>query len=391
MRDSWSESQIADVAEVLSGFAFKSEFFSESEGIPLIRIRDLQSRTKTEAFYTGEFDKQYEVNSGDFLIGMDGEFRCYEWIGPKALLNQRVCRIQSFDVTQVVPRFIYFMINHYLEEIENSTSYTTVKHISTKQVREIRFPIPPLVEQRRIVDLMSAVDSYIAALQQQADAARSARSAVLSELLSAGGDDWTETTLGEVATWGSGGTPLAKTQRYYDGDIPWCVIGDLTEGLVVVTEKSITSEGLASSSAKIIEPGSVMIAMYGASIGRTGIAGMPMSTNQAIAFASCNTAIIDNMFLLFYLQSQKDSFLRAGQGAAQLNISQTVLKRWPITLPSILEQQRIVGVISSIDLAIHSTERAVADAKNLRSGLLSDLLSGDHKIPGSYDRLLGAA
>jgi type I restriction enzyme S subunit len=391
MRKGWTETAISDIAEVLSGFAFKSELFSESEGTPLIRIRDLQKRDRTEVGYKGEYEERYVVNRGDFLIGMDGEFRCYEWLGPKALLNQRVCRIQSFDESKIVPRFIYFLVNQYLEKIENSTSFTTVKHISVKQVKDICFPKPTLAEQKRIVDVVSSVDTYIVALQQQADSAREARNAVLHELLSAGSDDWTETTLGEIAKWGSGGTPKSDVASYYDGDIPWCVIGDLTEGEVINTERCISQEGLRNSSAKMIEPGAVMIAMYGASIGRTGIVGVPMATNQAIAFAYVDEAKVVNYFLLLFLQIQKQKFIEAGQGAAQPNISQTVLKDWPILLPSLTEQKRIVEIVSSMDEVIQSTEHAVFDAKALRSGLLSDLLSGNHEIPASYDSFLGAA
>ena len=203
--------------------------------------------------------------------------------------------------------------------------------------------------------------------------------------------DWTETTLGDVATWGSGGTPKSGESAYYDGDIPWCVIGDLTEGEVFLTEKCITSEGLKNSSAKIVEPGAVMIAMYGASIGKTGLVGRPMATNQAIAFAYPSVETLDNLFLLSFLQTQKLQFVEAGQGAAQPNISQTVLKAWPIILPPLDEQKRIVEIVSAMDDVIQSTEQAVLDAKNLRSGLLSDLLSGEHEIPASYDSLLGAA
>ena len=249
---------------------------------------------------------------------------------------------------------------------------------------------PPLEEQKRIVDVVSSVDAYIDALQQQAHSARKARYAVLHELLSAGGDDWTETTLGEIAKWGSGGTPKSDNPFYYDGDIPWCVIGDLTEGEVSITEKSISEEGLRNSSAKIVEPGAVMIAMYGASIGRTGIVAIPMATNQAIAFAYVDESKVINRYLFAYLQIQKQKFVDAGQGAAQPNISQTVLKDWPILLPSVKEQNRIVEIVSSMDEVIQSTEQAVVDAKSLRSGLLSDLLSGEYEIPVSYDSLLGA-
>jgi type I restriction enzyme S subunit len=182
--DDWTETAISDVAEVLSGFAFKSELFKENEGIPLIRIRDLQKRDSTEAGYTGEYEERYVVNAGDFLIGMDGEFRCYEWLGPKALLNQRVCRIQSFNKSKIVPRFVYFLVNQYLEKIEESTSFTTVKHISAKQVKDIRFLMPPLAEQNRIVGIVSSMDDVIQSTEQAVIDAKAFRSGLLSELLS---------------------------------------------------------------------------------------------------------------------------------------------------------------------------------------------------------------
>ena len=271
------------------------------------------------------------------------------------------------------------------------TGTTGRQRLSASDLGAMTVSLPPLVEQKRIVDVVSSVDVYIDALRQQADTARTARSAVLHELLSAGGDDWTETTLGDVATWGSGGTPKSGEPAYYDGDIPWCVIGDLTEGEVFLTEKCITSEGLKNSSAKIVEPGAVMIAMYGASIGRTGIVGQPMATNQAIAFAYPSGETLENRFLLSFLQTQKSQFVEAGQGAAQPNISQTVLKAWPILLPPLDEQKRIVEIVSSMDDVIQATEQAVADAKNLRSGLLSGLLSGEYEIPESYDKFMEAA
>jgi len=182
--DDWSETAISDVADVLSGFAFKSELFKENEGIPLIRIRDLQKKDSTETGYTGEYEERYVVNAGDFLIGMDGEFRCYEWLGPKALLNQRVCRIQSFDKSKIIPRFVYFLVNQYLEKIEESTSFTTVKHISVKQVKDIRFPMPPLSGQERIVEIVSSMDEVIQSTEQALIKAKTLRSGLLSDLLS---------------------------------------------------------------------------------------------------------------------------------------------------------------------------------------------------------------
>jgi type I restriction enzyme S subunit len=290
-------------------------------------------------------------------------------------------------------KFLYPFLAAVLQKLHSQHVFDWQNKAHPSVIRKLynSIPLAPIAEQRRIVDVVSSVDTYIFALQQSADSARLGRNAVLHELLTAGGDTWTETNLGEIAKWGSGGTPKSDNPAYYDGDIPWCVIGDLTEGEVSITEKRISEEGLRNSSAKVVQPGAVMIAMYGASIGRTGIVATPMATNQAIAFAYVDESKVINRYLLAYLQIQKQKFVDAGQGAAQPNISQTVLKDWPILLPSVDEQKRIVEVVSSMDDVIQATERAVTEAKVLRSGLLSDLLSGIHEIPASYDSLLRVA
>ena len=149
----WDLVSLGDVLDVQNGFAFKSAFFRETTGVPLIRIRDLKSESGTAVSYVGDFDPQYIVQPGDFLIGMDGEFRCHEWGGPQALLNQRVCKLNNFS-DKLLPRFLYYGINKHLKEIEDRTSFTTVKHLSSKTVKLIVFPLPPLEEQRRIVAVL---------------------------------------------------------------------------------------------------------------------------------------------------------------------------------------------------------------------------------------------
>jgi type I restriction enzyme S subunit len=191
---------------------------------------------------------------------------------------------------------------------------------------------------------------------------------------------WLQSELGKVAKWGSGGTPKSGTPEFYGGELPWAVIGDLTETWVSETAQSITKAGLEKSSARIIEPGTVMLAMYGASIGRTGIAAVKMATNQAIAFAVPVEGVIDKQFLLKYLQSQKQIFVRAGQGGAQPNISQTVIKSWPVPVPPIAEQIKIVEVLdeqlSRLDAALASVHAVRGKAVRFRRSLLHSAFSG---------------
>ena len=182
--------------------------------------------------------------------------------------------------------------------------------------------------------------------------------------------DWPVKTLGDVAKWGSGGTPLSGVAEYYGGNIPWCVIGDLTESDVWKTEKSITEDGLANSSAKIVEVGAILIAMYGASIGRTGVVRLKMATNQAIAFAYANEEVICSDYLLKYLQSQKSAFNGAGHGSAQPNISQQVLKGWPIPVPPLEEQKRIVVLLDAATARVTELTACYEQARTHANDLL---------------------
>ena len=155
--EGWKEQELNDLIEIQNGYAFNSKLFNEEgKGMPLIRIRDLKGGEKTQVFFNGDYVDKYLVNKGDFLIGMDGEFRCYQWKGRPALLNQRVCRLQNFSKS-LDPKYLFYGINKYLIEIEDRTPFVTVKHISAKQIKSIVFPVPPLEEQKRIVEKLDAV------------------------------------------------------------------------------------------------------------------------------------------------------------------------------------------------------------------------------------------
>jgi type I restriction enzyme S subunit len=190
-------------------------------------------------------------------------------------------------------------------------------------------------------------------------------------------DGWKNTTLGEIAKWGSGGTPSAGVTKYYDGDIPWAIIGDLNDTVVTRTARSITKLGLDNSSAKMVPEGAILIAMYG-SIGKLGIAGLPMATNQAIAFALPDESIVLKPYLFYYLRSQREILLSNGKGATQQNISQTLLKSWEIPIPPIDEQHKIVNLLDDhllhLDTALIDVKLAKIKATQFRNVYIDDFL-----------------
>jgi type I restriction enzyme M protein len=222
--------------------------------------------------------------------------------------------------------------------------------ISKGDAVELEIPLPPLEVQEQLV---TELDGYAAIISGAKQIVENWKPRIEVD------PEWPIMKLEDVAKWSSGGTPKAGAPEYYGGDIPWSVIGDLNEDVVLETKDKITERGLKESSAKVQPKGTVMLAMYGASIGKTGIMGIPMATNQAIACGQVNSGIMSELFLLYYLQSQKSEFVRAGAGGAQPNISQGIVKEWPIVVPTIEVQNLILSSIAEEKAQIDSARRLI--------------------------------
>ena len=308
------------------------------------------------------------------LLGEDGvqffdanTHKAYEISGPSWVNNH--AHVLRCKKEMYVQRLLVHFLNQF--DYRGFANGTTRLKLTQGAMNRIPVLVPPLSEQEKIVEILeeqlSRLDAALASVcAVREKAARFRRSllhaaftgALTGRVISNGNllSGWKICELQDVAKWGSGGTPKSGNRNFYGGDIPWAVIGDLTESLVTKTAQCITKQGLENSSAKVVKPGTVLLAMYGASIGRTGVAAVEMATNQAIAFAVPFDEMTNSSYLLKFLQSQKEAFVRAGQGGAQPNISQTVIKPWPIPIPPLKEQEKIVEVLeeqfSRLDAAL---------------------------------------
>jgi type I restriction enzyme, S subunit len=158
----WKAVPLRELAWPQAGFAFKSAEFNEvNVGMPLIRIRDVGVNCP-RTFYSGEYRDEFIVKHGEWLVSMDGEFRVCPWLGPPALLNQRVTRLRFFS-SEVEPLFVCIALQQQLRELQGTKAYTTVDHLSGKQIAEAIVWLPPTAEQKRIVarvrDLLTLCDS----------------------------------------------------------------------------------------------------------------------------------------------------------------------------------------------------------------------------------------
>jgi type I restriction enzyme, S subunit len=189
---------------------------------------------------------------------------------------------------------------------------------------------------------------------------------------------WTAAELQDVATWSSGGTPSRSNPEYYSGPIPWLKTGELGPRIIREAEEHISEAALDASSAKVFPRNSVAIAMYGATIGKTSILGIDAATNQACAVGIPDAT--NSEFLYYFLVSQEKGFIDAGKGGAQPNISQGIVKSWPISLPPRAEQTRIVAkleeLLTDLDAGVAELKAAQKKLAQYRQSLLKAAVEG---------------
>ena len=168
---------------------------------------------------------------------------------------------------------------------------------------------------------------------------------------------WEWRYLADIGKWQSGSTPSRGVSAYYGGTIPWLKTGDLNDGLIMTIPEHITERALVETSVKLNPAGSVLIAMYGATIGKVGILTFPATTNQACCACSEFNGVT-NKYLFYFLISHKEAFIRQGGGGAQPNISKEIIVNTPIPIPPEKEQERIVNAIEEWFNLISQVEKA---------------------------------
>ena len=192
-------------------------------------------------------------------------------------------------------------------------------------------------------------------------------------------ESWSSDKIGNVFFTTSGGTPSRKNPNYYIGSIPWVKSGELDKGLITQTEEYISTEAIENSSAKVFPKGTLLIALYGATIGKLGFLGVDAATNQAICgiFDNGNFSLQYTKYFLFH---NRNKLIEQGAGGAQPNISQTILKELSIVIPPLAEQHRIVAKIeelfSSLDKAIERINTAKEQLKVYRQAVLKWAFEG---------------
>lgn len=196
-------------------------------------------------------------------------------------------------------------------------------------------------------------------------------------------EDWEVKKLGEIAETSSGGTPNRSVDKYYNGTIKWFTTGELSDSYLYDSKEHISEDALKFSSAKLFDKGTLLIAMYGATIGKLGILKNPASTNQACC--AIKSQVLDMKFIFYNLLYNRTHIIELGRGAGQPNISQSIIQELTLQMPPTKQEQtRIAAALTSIDNLITSLLALIEKKKQLKQGTMQQLITGKRRLPGFY-------
>jgi type I restriction enzyme S subunit len=297
----------------------------------------------------------------------------------KYILNQRVGVIKA--LANASPRFLSFYINYRQSYFKTTGQGSSQQNLSKGDI--LNFPVltPPLAEQEAIAEALSDADALIESLETLLAKKRQVKQGAMSELLTGKrrvveSGEWKVKRLGELSEMGSGGTPLSSNPDYYNGNIPWVSIADMTKSgkFISTTENNLTVAGLNSSSARMFPKGTVLYAMY-ASLGECSIADVPLCTSQAILGIRVKSDL-SNEFLYYFLSFLKPQVKTMGQQGTQSNLNKGMVQNFELKLPPLAEQTAIAEILSDMDAEIRAVEEKLSKARAVKAGMMSELLSG---------------
>lgn len=321
---------------------------------PMISARNINNgkidfydaRYLSESDYTIE-NKRTNVERGNVLITIVGAIGRVAVVESdiKMVFQRSVC-VVGVKSEIVMPRFLRYVLesNSVQTYIASQASGAAQKGMYLNQIEKIIIPIPPLPIQEeivRILDVFTTLEAELEARKKQYEYYRDV-------LLSFGDDvEWKkiEDTCIKVT---SGGTPNTARSDYYGGNIPWLRTQEVDWIDIIDTGVKITDEGLQNSSAQWIPKNCVVVAMYGATAAKVAINKIPMTTNQACCNLQVDEKIVMYRYMFHWLSNQYIKLRKLGQGS-QSNINAKTVRNFPIPVPPLSEQARIVAILDRFD------------------------------------------
>jgi type I restriction enzyme S subunit len=365
---SWEIDKLGNYSKVISGYAFKSDSFRTDNGIPIIKIKNIQREyveIDGEYFVDTSYlslDPKFHCIKDDILISLTGSHITLpnSVVGRVAkyhydftsLLNQRGGKIVVTNPDKLENNYLYYYLCQNeirIKLAQFGRGGANQCNISPSNVESIPILLPPLQTQKRIASILSAYDDLIENNLKRIKLLEETAQNIYkewfvhfrfpnyehTELDAESGlpKGWEMKKLSDLYNTSSGGTPKRDNPNYYDGNIKWFRTNELQDNFLIDSELHISDDALKNSSAKLFPKNTVLMAMYGATIGRLGVLTEEASTNQACCGIIPISEEFGNSYIYYWLLKNREHILSLRMGAAQENISQTIIKDLDVLKP----------------------------------------------------------
>ena len=394
----WSINEIADIAEVVGGSTPSTDNDDYwGGGIPWATPTDITALSGNTISETADTitEEGLESASTHLLPPYSVLMTSRASIGKCAVNTVEMATNQGFK--NLVPEkeietwYLYYRMLETANFLNSVGSGSTFDEVSKTEVQSVDIPIPPLPEQRKIATVLYTVDRAIEKTEEVSSQLKRIKQGLCQRLFFEGvenhvnfkeskygkvPDNWNISKLSEVTTQiQAGSTPDTNVDEYYGGNIPWVKTGELSQKRVSSTEQTITQKGYQNSATHMFAPGTVLIAMYGATTGEVSLLEMEATTNQAC----CGVVTTDDLvpeYLYQQLNYLSNHMKSLSAGSGQQNISKGILEKFDVLVPPIEEQNSIVEVLAGVDESISENRATKEQLQRLKRGLQQDLLSG---------------
>jgi type I restriction enzyme S subunit len=275
---------------------------------------------------------------------------------------------------EISNNFLYYLIqtNKFID-LANQSSGSKMPRADWNIVENGIFSIPSCNEQKKLSAFLSLLDERIQTqskiIEQLITLIQEYRNQIFKQKIRFKGfnSDWEEKTLNEIATFYSGGTPLTSRREFFDGDIPFIRSGEINSDK---TEQFISESGLKNSSAKMVEVGDILYALYGATSGQVGLSKIKGAINQAVL---CIKSSENHYFIYSYLFHKKETIINTYLQGGQGNLSAEIVKQVKVPVPPLIEQEKVASFLFKVDQKIQTEKTILEYYKNQKKYLLQQM------------------
>ena len=399
--------EIKDICKIKSGKRLPkgTDFSEKPTKHKYIRARD-KKNGKIDGSDLGYISEEtqkkierYIVNTNDIIITIAGTIGEVALVSKKfdgVNLTENAVRLTEFS-KDVCPEFLAYILKsperkEYMEQVAGGSAQPK---LGIYKIEAIKVDLPDVQIQHKIADILSAYDNLIENNQKQIKLLEEAAQRLYKEwfvdlrfpghentkIVDGVPEGWQYEKLGDLVKTTSGGTPSRRKSEYYvNGNIRWIKTKELNDRFIFETEEHITEDAVKNSSAKVLPEGALIVAMYGATIGKIGITAAEMACNQACcAFISFDD-MISKEYLYCWLMDNREYLVSQGKGAAQSNLSQEMIRNFSLLCPDKKVIKKFTEIVTTILENKRVLENKILMLSKARDDLLPKLMSGEVEV-----------